>query len=182
MRKTTLLLTIGALVIAIAVPAGAKPWTEKVTFDVESATGGSGAFYMRGLAVGSDEHAAGSIEYYHPYQPGRANSHETRLRLVNLECMVVEPSTRSPGDFNVLVIGRLRVLADEGDNYGDATWGSFIYAPDEWRFGGARPFGFGVHDEEPSCLLEGYFWWTNPPGRWHTSGYFVDGYVNVDVK
>ncbi len=182
MRRTGFLFAVVGILLIGVLPAGAVGVVHEVEFDVESHTGGSGTFYMSGYGVGDDTAAFGEFEYYHPHQDGVSNPFETRLRIHDLKCMVVVPSdnTSHDTDYNVLVIGRLEVLADEGGNYTSARWGSLIYAPDEWRFGGSRPLGAGVHESEPSCNLEEFFYWTNPPGQWHTSGFFDAGFVTVN--
>lgn len=181
MRRFALLLAVLGMLLIGVVPAGAADPIYEVEFDVESHTGGSGTFFMSGYAVGDETGAFGEFEYYHPHQDGRYNPYESALRIFDLKCLVVVPSvnTNLDTDYNVLAIGRLEVLVDEGAKYGSYNWGSFIYAPDDYQFGGNRPFAVGAFETEPSCDLEEYFYWTNPPGLWHTAGYFDGGFVSV---
>lgn len=182
MRKAALLLAAVGLLLLGAVPAGAAGWTERVTLQAESATSGGGLIYFSGTAVGSDIHAGGTIAYSHPYQ---ANYQwELNMRLENLQCLVVEPTTHPtrPADHNVFVVGRLAVTADSDDRIPDGDgWGVFVYYPDDTRHGSARPFSFWTHDEKPSCDPDVYFYWT-PDGVWHSSGYLLAGHVNVTVR
>lgn len=161
MRKPVLFLVFIAMVLAVAVPAGAAAWTEKVLIDATSHTSGGGTFYVRGVVVGSDADAHGTIEYFHPED---SYGEQARLRLVNLECIVVEPSEGPSGDYNVFVVGRLVVVEDDGDYYGDYSWGGFMFAADDYR-----PFAMPLYEEKPSC--------DSPV--WDGAGYFDDGYVTV---
>ena len=108
----------------------------------------------------------------------------TTVRIYDLKCLVVEPSTdlRYDTDFNVMTIGRLDILVDPSGRFTGDTWAYVAYAPDEERFNGGRPIGIRTHDAEPPCdpaayndFVDGYSEYT-----WTGNGYFTSGFVTVN--
>ena len=109
---------------------------------------------------------------------------EATLRIYDLKCLVVEPSTNLSydTDFNVMAIGRLEIVDDPGDRYTGDTWAYVAYAPDEERFSGQRPIGIRAHDAEPPCDPAAYndFVGAYSAYTWTGNGYLTSGFVTVD--